>query len=232
MEHTRKAGAQSLLLVEDDLDLANHFEAHLSQAGFHVQAVRDGRAAVKAARQDAPDLVVLDKHLPGLSGDEVLRRIREFSDIPVLMLTADDELNSKVAVLGAGANDYIVKPVHAEELVARIRVHLELSGRTKRTRYRFGDLGMDLDAHTVALQGQEVHLTSREFALLRYLVERLNRVVPKSQIMAELWGGDFEGDDNIVEVFVRRLRQKLERDRTTRLIHTVRGVGYIFKHVA
>jgi DNA-binding response OmpR family regulator len=224
------------LVVEDDTGIADFVRLGLRYEGFEVHVVADGLAALRTAERLRPDVVVLDWMLPGLDGLAVCRRLRSFGDPAVVMLTAKDDLLDRVAGLEAGADDYVVKPFHFEELLARIRAVLRRRASRSGRIYRFLDLELNPDTREVSRAGQSISLTPREFDLLRLLMEQPRRVYPKSTILERVWGYDYAGDDNIVEVYVGYLRDKLG-DRGTGpsargaggLIRTVRGVGYALR---
>jgi DNA-binding response OmpR family regulator len=218
------------LIVEDDPAIAELVRMGLRYEGFEVRACADGGEAVRLADRQRPDVVVLDWMLPTLDGIEVCRRLRAMGDPAVLMITARDAVADRIRGLETGADDYLIKPFDFEELVARVRAILrrrrEHLGRT----LRFADLELNPDSHEVRRGGRTVDLTPREFDVLRLLLEQPRWVIPKRTILERVWGYDYAGDDNIVEAYVKHLREKLD-DRASdhRLIHTVRGVGYTLR---
>ena len=220
-----------ILLVEDELKIARFVELELKYEGYLVEQAHDGRTGLEKALQPDIDLVLLDVMLPGLNGMEVCRRIRQSSEVPVIMLTAKDEITDKVMGLDLGADDYITKPFAIEELLARIRVALKRkSTTTTATRtLHCSRLLLDLDKHLVTFNGESIDLTKREFDLLQYLLENQNIVLTREKILETVWGYDYLGDTNVVDVYIRYLRSKIDEKHNTKLIHTVRGVGYLLK---
>lgn len=219
----------TLLLVDDEDHIRSMLEAALGFHGFAVHAVQSGRAALAEASSTSPDVIVLDVMMPDLDGFEVCRRLRsDGHKVPILFLTAKDDTEDKVRGLTIGGDDYLVKPFSLEELVARVNALLRRSGKVGRNeRLRCGPLEMDEDAHAVRVGGREVSLSPTEFNLLRYLLHNQNRVVSKTQILDQVWRMDFAGDARIVETYVGYLRKKVDTVGARKLIHTVRGVGYM-----
>ena len=219
--------AQRILLIEDEEKLARMVELELNYEGYEVEKAPDGRTGLELARSGGFDLVLLDIMLPQLSGMEVLRRLRRESQVPVIMLTARDSVMDKVAGLDSGADDYITKPFAIEELLARIRAALR--GKGGGVPLAAGPLVMDVDKHQVTVRGQTVELTKKEFDLLRCLLENKDRVLTREALLDAVWGFDFVGETNSVDVYIRFLRSKLDDAFGLKLIHTVRGVGYVIK---
>jgi DNA-binding response OmpR family regulator len=220
----------TILIVEDEAEIAGYLRRGLTFEGYNVEIAADGRQALEIARERPPDLVVLDLMLPGIDGLEVARRIRAASDVPIIMLTARDAVPDRVAGLEAGADDYLIKPFAFEELLARIRVQLRRRQREDTaTVLRYGPLTMDLAAHEVAIGDRRVDLTAKEYDLLELFMRHPQQVMTRDVIYDRVWGYNFGGESNIIEVYVRYLRQKLEARGEPRLIHTVRGVGYILR---
>lgn len=219
-----------ILVVEDEAEIAGYLRRGLVFEGFSVEVAADGHQALAAARERPPDLVVLDLMLPGIDGLEVARRLRSASDVPIIMLTARDAVPDRVAGLEAGADDYLIKPFAFEELLARIRVQLRRRQREETTTVlRYGPLVMDTAAHDVTIGNRRVELTAKEYDLLELFMRHPQQVMTREVIYDRVWGYDFGGESNIIEVYVRYLRQKLEARGEPRLIHTVRGVGYILR---
>jgi two-component system response regulator MprA len=216
------------LVVDDEPSIVDFIKLGLGYEGFDVKSARDGPNGLMLAREFNPDVIVLDVMLPGMDGMEVCRRIRAQSDAGIVMLTAKDELQDRVAGLEHGADDYVVKPFRFEELIARIRAVLRRRGTTRQPILGVGDVTLDQDTREVHRGERQVELTPREFDLLKLFMFNPRQVLSKETILERVWGYDFEGDANIVEVYVRYLREKLE-DIPPRLIQTVRGVGYILK---
>ncbi|WP_341359394.1 response regulator transcription factor [Georgenia sp. M64] len=235
-----RAPEARLLVVDDEPSIRELLSASLRFAGFEVLTAEDGNSALRAATENELDLVVLDVMLPDMDGFTVLRRLRTHQDVPVLFLTARDDMSDKVQGLTVGGDDYVTKPFSLEEVVARIRAVL------RRTRpepedgavLTYADLELDEDAHEVRRAGREVELSPTEFKLLRYLMVNAERVVSKTQILDHVWDYDFAGDAAIVESYISYLRRKLDNpaalglDPATELpplIHTRRGVGYVLR---
>ncbi|WBB66650.1 response regulator transcription factor [Micromonospora sp. WMMD812] len=223
-----------LLVVEDDPNILELLSASLRFAGFDVATATSGSAALNAAKDHRPDLVVLDVMLPDLDGFEVIRMLREGGTrTPVVFLTARDATDDKIRGLTLGGDDYVTKPFSLEELTARIRAVLRRtsSGEAAPSRLTFADLELDEETHEVYRAGQRVQLSPTEFKLLRYLMLNANRVLSKAQILDHVWNYDFRGDDNIVESYISYLRRKVDTTQP-RLIHTLRGVGYVLRKPA
>ena len=222
--------AEKILLVEDEEKLARMVEMELRYEGYQVTKAFDGRSGLEEALSGKHDLVLLDIMLPQLSGMEVLRRLRRESQVPVIMLTARDSVIDKVSGLDSGADDYITKPFAIEELLARIRAALRKRPHSQEgTVLTAGPLEMDVDRHAVTVKGQGVELTKKEFDLLRHLLENKGRVLSREALLDSVWGFDFMGETNSVDVYIRFLRSKLDEAFGIKLIHTVRGVGYVIR---
>lgn len=220
-----------LLLIEDDANLARFLELELKSEGYEVKVVNDGLAGLMAAREDAPDLILLDWMLPGMTGIELCRRLRSTGvELPVILLTAKDEIQDRVQGLDAGADDYVVKPFSIEELLARIRAHLRRNHADEKEVLRFEDLKLNRTTREIFRGDRLIELTVKEYDLLEYLLSHPRQVLTRDQILERVWGYDESmGDSNVIEVYVRYLRLKLEAEGESRLIHTVRGVGYVLK---
>ena len=225
--------AERILLVEDEEKLARMVELELQYEGYEVEKAFDGRTGLELALSGKFDLVLLDIMLPALSGMEVLRRLRKESRMPVIMLTARDTVVDKVSGLDMGADDYITKPFAIEELLARIRAALRKrpaqAEEPPRSPLTAGPLSMDTDRHEVTVSGESVELTRREFDLLRYLLENKEKVITRESLLDHVWGFDFVGETNAVDVYIRFLRSKIDERFGVKLIHTVRGVGYVIR---
>ena len=222
---------ERILLVEDEEKLARMVELELKYEGYAVEKAFDGRKGLERALSGEFDLVLLDIMLPQLSGMEVLRRLRRESQVPVIMLTARDSVMDKVSGLDSGADDYVTKPFAIEELLARIRAALRSQGgqETAGTVLSAGEVSMDVERHQVMVGGAPVELTKKEFDLLRCLLENKGRVLTRETLLDTVWGFDFVGETNSVDVYIRFLRGKLDDAFGIKLIHTVRGVGYVIK---
>lgn len=219
-----------ILLVEDEVKLARMIELELTYEGYQVSLAYDGLAGLTTARDAQPDLIILDWLLPGLSGLEVCRRLRATSSqVPIILLTAKDEISDRVAGLDAGADDYVVKPFSIEELLARVRAHLRRNHESDSNILQFADLSLHRQTREVYRGDRLIELTAKEFDLLEYLIAHPRQVITRDQILERVWGYDFMGDSNIIEVYIRYLRLKLEANKETRLIQTVRSVGYVLR---
>ncbi|MFB2834948.1 response regulator transcription factor [Floridanema evergladense] len=219
-----------ILLVEDEVKLARFVELELSSEGYQISVAHDGIAGLTLARESSPDLAILDWMLPGLPGLELCRRLRATGNkLPVILLTAKDEVSDRVAGLDAGADDYVVKPFSIEELLARVRAHLRRTQEPNLDILQFEELTLNRKTREVKRKERAVDLTAKEFDLLEYLLNHPRQVYTRDQILENVWGYDFMGDSNIIEVYVRYLRLKLEANNEKRLIHTVRGVGYVLR---
>ena len=221
---------ERILLVEDEEKLARMVELELKYEGYAVEKAPDGRRGLERALSGEFDLVLLDIMLPQMSGMEVLRRLRRESQVPVIMLTARDGVVDKVSGLDSGADDYVTKPFAIQELLARIRAALRNRGDGGgRELLTAGELAMDVERHRVTVRGQEVELTKKEFDLLRCLLENKGRVLTREALLDSVWGFDFVGETNSVDVYIRFLRSKLDDAFNIKLTHTVRGVGYVIR---
>lgn len=222
-----------ILIIEDEEKIARFIELELKYEGYDVEKAFNGRDGLELAKVQPFDLILLDIMLPGINGIEVLRRIRQFSDVPIILLTARDAVVDKVTGLDGGANDYITKPFAIEELLARIRVALRQRDASteleKSSELVLGCLHLDSLKREVLIKGTPIHLTKREFDLLYYLLKNKNIVVSRETILEEIWGYDFSGGTNAVDVYIRYLRAKIEEPFGLKIIHTVRGVGYVIK---
>ena len=219
-----------ILLVEDEEKLARVVELELRYEGYEVEKAFDGREGLEKALSGGFDLILLDIMLPSMSGMEVLRRLRRESQVPVIMVTARDTVVDKVSGLDSGADDYITKPFEIEELLARIRAALrKRPARQEGTVLTAGPLTMDPERHEVTVKGTAVELTRREFDLLRYLLENKEKVISRESLLDNVWGFDFVGETNAVDVYIRFLRSKIDEAFGIKLIHTVRGVGYVIR---
>lgn len=229
MSETKPSSAH-ILVVEEETKLARFVETELTHAGYRVSVASDGTTGLMAAREQKPDLVLLDSMLPDLSGLEVCRRLRSTGNrVPVVLMTTGDDVSDRVAGLDAGADDYVVKPFSIQELLTRIRVHLRPQKGSHEGHLVFMDLTLDPLTREVTRGERRVELTAKEYELLRYLMEHPRQVLTRQQILEHVWGLDFMGDSNIIEVYIRYLRLKIEEQGEKRLIQTVRGVGYVLR---
>jgi two-component system, OmpR family, response regulator len=222
----------NVLVVDDEAVLAEMVSMALRYEGWNIATAGDGAAALEAARSQRPDVVVLDVMLPDMSGLEVLRKLREESpQLPVLLLTAKDALEDRIAGLTAGGDDYVTKPFSLEEVVLRLRALLRRTGVTTEdsgAQLVVGDLVLNEDSHEVTRAGEPISLTSTEFELLRFMMRNSKRVLSKAQILDRVWSYDFGGRSNIVELYISYLRKKIDNGREP-MIHTLRGAGYVLK---
>ena len=222
---------EKILIVEDEVKLARFVELELVHEGYSVDKAEDGRSGLEKLESGGYDLALLDIMLPGLNGLEVLRRARRTVDTPVIMLTARDSVMDKVTGLDMGAEDYITKPFEIEELLARIRAALRKADRRAAVGQvlNAGGLCLDTGRHVVTYEGTPIELTQREFTLLQVLMENKGIVLSRSVLMERVWGYDYMGETNIVDVYVRYLRGKIDDVFGVKLLHTVRGVGYALR---
>jgi len=218
---------QWILIVEDDEKIARVLQLELEHEGFRVEVCHDGASAIERALK-GPDLIVLDLLLPRIDGMEVCRRVRRHSSVPIIMLTAKDAVPDRIAGLDTGANDYLTKPFSIEELLARIRVQLRSHEPGART-LSAKDLVLNRDTHEVTRAGQSITLTAKEFSLLEFLLMYPNKVHTRDEIFNSVWGSDFLGESNLIDVYIRYLRNKVDEGTEDKLIHTVRGVGYALR---
>ena len=218
-----------VLVVEDDDEIAQVLQRSLRLDGYDVRIAGDGEAALDQAAAYHPDLVILDLGLPKLDGIEVARRLRAADDVPILMLTARDAVESRVEGLDSGADDYLVKPFEREELRARLRALLRRRPPRGSASLVVADLSLNPDTHEVKRGDRTVELTQREFELLEYLMRNERIVVPRQRLLEEVWGYDPFATTNTIEVFVSNLRRKLESGGEPRLLHTIRGAGYVLR---
>jgi len=225
---------KKILIVEDEQKLSRVLQLELQYESYETEIADNGKEALRLMQSGSWDLVLLDIMIPELSGLEVLRRIRRTDEhTPIILLTARDQVHDKVSGLDLGANDYVTKPFQIEELLARIRAHLRTPVQTitETEVYQVGELSVDLHTREVIRSGKEIELTPREFDLLVYLMENKNIVLTRDQMMEQVWGFDYFGDTNVVDVYIRYLRQKIDKGFDVPYIQTVRGVGYTIKDV-
>ena len=221
-----------ILVVEDDRNSSRFLQLELEHENYEVLTAFDGRTGLEMALREKPDLVVLDIMLPQLSGTEVCRRIRMESDVPIIMLTAMDGVPNRVAGLDMGADDYMTKPYAIEELLARIRTNLRRHPAEPEPKkpeiLTIGQLTLNPVNHTVTFGGEDVRLTNTEFELLRYLMQHKGEAVTREELLRDVWGYDYSGDTNVVDVYIRYLRTKLDQRFNIHTINTIRSVGYLF----
>jgi two-component system response regulator MprA len=220
---------ERILIIEDDTAILKVLQRGLAYEGYTVDVATDGRTGLNLAHDHHPDLVIIDWMLPGMDGLEVCRRLRLQGGLPILMLTAKDTIQDRVQGLDAGADDYMVKPFNLDELTARIRALFRRTQTERNQVYQFADLTMDSDSRQVTRGSRLVPLTAKEYELLELFLRHPRQVLTREVIFDRVWGYDFGGESNVLEVYIRYLRQKLEADNEQRLIHTVRSVGYVLR---
>jgi len=218
-----------ILVVDDDPEIVSFLKRGLAYEGYTIDTAGDGTEALAKARQIEPDLVILDIMMPGLDGIEVSKRLRQASEVPILMLTAKATVADRVAGLDSGADDYLVKPFAFDELLARVRALLRRSQPAEGEALRFMDLSLNTATREVMRGDDIIQLTAQEFDLLELFLRHPRQVLKRDTIYEKVWGYDFGGESNVIEVYMRYLRSKLEAGGQPRLIHTVRGVGYVLK---
>ncbi len=219
--------SRKILLIEDEPKIARFLQLELESEGYEIVVSHDGQAGLMIAREVGSDLIIVDWMLPGLTGVEICRRLRATGNqTPVIMLTGRDDIHDRIAGLDAGADDYVIKPFSVEELLARIRARLRQQSPVAAEWLEFDSLRVNQRTREVYRDDRLVELTVKEFDLLTYLLSRPRQVFTREQILNHVWGYDFLGDSNIIEVYVRYLRLKLESPDQPRLIHTIRGIGY------
>jgi DNA-binding response OmpR family regulator len=222
-----------ILLVEDDPKLAKFIESELSLEGYHVTVAPNGLDGLMMARDAQPDLLILDWMLPGISGLDLCLRLRSTGiQVPIIMLTARDEVPDRVTGLNAGADDYVTKPFSMEELLARVKARLRRTQPDDPDTLQFEDLTLNRLTREVYRGTKLIELTAKEFDLLEFLLRNPRQVISRDRILETVWGYDFMGESNIIEVYIRALRIKMEADNSKRLLHTVRGVGYVVREYA
>ena len=220
---------ERILIIEDDTAILKVLQRGFAYEGYTVDIATDGRSGLNLAHDNHPDLVIIDWMLPGLDGLEVCRRLRLQGGLPILMLTAKDTIQDRVQGLDAGADDYMVKPFNLDELTARIRALFRRTQTERNQVYQFADLTMDSDSRQVTRGKRLVPLTAKEYELLELFLRHPRQVLTREVIFDRVWGYDFGGESNVLEVYIRYLRQKLELENEPRLIHTVRSVGYVLR---
>ena len=224
-------GKKKILIVEDEQKIARFLELELKYEGYVVDIANNGREGFEKGKSPDVDLIILDLMLPGLSGIEVCRRLRQTSDVPIIMLTAKDDISDKVTGLDIGADDYMTKPFAVEELLARIRVLLKRKYHKTNEQdiLKIGKLTLCKNNYKVEFDNENIELTKKEFELLEYLMKNKNIVISREKILDNVWGYDYYGDTNIIDVYIRYLRSKIDQKYNVSLIETVRGVGYIIR---
>ncbi len=222
---------EKILIIEDDEGILRFLRRGMSFEGYQVETAVDGHEGLNKAREWHPDLIVLDWMLPGMDGLEVCRRLRASGPIPILMLTAKDMVQDRVQGLDAGADDYMVKPFELDELLARIRALLRRTQPERIPVLTFSDLTLDTASRQAIRSGREIQLTAKEYDLLELFMRHPRQVLTREMIFDRVWGYDFGGESNVLDVYIRYLRQKLVVGDEAQLIHTVRGVGYVLREM-
>ena len=218
-----------ILVIDDDEKITSFLRRALAYEGYRVETAADGTTGLARAREREPDLVILDVMLPGMDGHEIARRLRAGGSVPVLMLTARDEVADRVTGLDAGADDYLVKPFALEELLARVRALLRRREADRPEILRYADLSLDTASRQARRGERLIDLTTKEYELLAFFLRHPRQVLTRDQIMDEVWGLDYDGESNVIEVYVGYLRHKLELGGESRLIHTIRHAGYVLR---
>lgn len=229
--------SEKILIVEDETQIARFLELELTHEGYEVEVCKDGRSGCERALEGGIDLLILDLMLPFMSGIEVCRRVRRVSDLPIIMLTAKDDISDKVTGLDSGADDYVTKPFAIEELLARIRVALKRrqtgatngNGASTEDNLTVGRLTVAKKQHRVTFGDEEIALSKKEYDLLLFLMENKDIVLDREKLIEKVWGYDFMGDTNVTDVYIRYLRSKIDQRFGVNFIRTVRGVGYLFE---
>ena len=220
---------EHILIVEDDEAIVRLLRRGLTFEGYQVETALDGETGLAMAREHHPDLVILDLMLPGIDGLEVCQRLRGSSNVPILMLTAKDTIQDRVSGLDAGADDYLVKPFELDEVLARVRALLRRTQTERVQVLSFNDLSLDPSTRQATRNTRTISLTAKEYDLLELFLRHPRQVLTREMIFDRVWGYDFGGESNVLDVYIRYLRQKLETEGETRLLHTVRGVGYVLR---
>ncbi len=220
---------ERVLIIEDDEAIVRLLRRGLAYEGYQVDTALEGQSGLTMARDGHPDLVILDWMLPGMDGLEVCRRLRTGGSVPILMLTAKDTIQDRVQGLDAGADDYLVKPFELDELLARVRALLRRTQPERTQVLTFADLTLDTGTRQAIRKGRIISLTAKEYELLELFMRHPRQVLTREMIFDRVWGYDFGGESNVLDVYIRYLRQKLEIEGEMRLLHTVRGVGYVLR---
>jgi two-component system, OmpR family, response regulator MprA len=220
---------ERILIIEDDEGILRVLRRALTYEGYQVETALDGENGLSQAHDWRPDLIILDLMLPGMDGLEVTQRLRTEGNNPILMLTAKDTINDRVQGLDAGADDYMTKPFELDELLARVRALLRRTQLERAPVLSFNDLTLDTSTRMATRRARSIALTAKEYDLLELFMRHPRQVLTREMIFDRVWGYDFGGESNVLDVYIRYLRQKLENEGETRLIHTVRGVGYVIR---
>ncbi len=222
---------ERILIIEDDEAIVKVLRRALMMENYQVDVAYDGESGLTMVRERQPDLIILDLMLPGMDGIEVCQRLRATGNIPILVLTARDALQDRIEGLDAGADDYMVKPFELGELLARLRALLRRTQQERAVVLTFADLTLDTNTRQALRKGRTINLTAKEYDLLELFMRHPRQVLTRELIFDRVWGYDFGGESNVLDVYIRYLRQKLEAQGEKRLIHTVRGVGYVLREI-
>ncbi|MDD5369303.1 MAG: response regulator transcription factor [Anaerolineaceae bacterium] len=222
---------ERILIIEDDEAILKMLRRSLVYEGYQVDTATEGQTGLNLARDQHPDLIVLDWMLPGMDGLEVCQRLRSAGNVPILMLTAKDTIQDRVQGLDAGADDYLVKPFELDELLARLRALLRRTQPDRSQVLQFNDLTLDTGTRQAYRKGRVISLTAKEYDLIELFLRHPRQVLTREVIFDRVWGYDFGGESNVLDVYIRYLRQKLEIEGEERLLHTVRGVGYVLREM-
>lgn len=222
---------ERVLIIEDDEAIVRILRRGLTLEGYQVDAAYDGESGLIAARNHNPDLIILDWMLPGIDGLEVCQRLRTYGSIPILVLTAKDTVQDRVLGLDSGADDYMVKPFELDELTARVRALLRRTHQERPAVLAFEDLSLDTSTRQATRGERTISLTAKEYDLLELFMRHPRQVLTREMIFDRVWGYDFGGESNVLDVYIRYLRQKLESGGEARLLHTARGVGYVMREI-
>jgi two-component system response regulator MprA len=222
---------ERILIIEDDEAILKMLRRSLVYEGYQVDTATEGQTGLNLARDQHPDLIVLDWMLPGMDGLEVCQRLRTAGNVPILMLTAKDTIQDRVQGLDAGADDYLVKPFELDELLARLRALLRRTQPERSQVLQFNDLTLDTGTRQAYRKGRVISLTAKEYDLIELFLRHPRQVLTREVIFDRVWGYDFGGESNVLDVYIRYLRQKLEIEGEERLLHTVRGVGYVLREM-
>ncbi len=220
---------ERILIIEDDKAIVRVLERSLVYEGYEVDSAMNGEHGLELVQKKSPDLIILDLMLPGMDGLEFTEKIREENNVPILMLTARGGLEDRVQGLDSGADDYMVKPFELEELLARIRSLLRRSSSERSIVLKFEDLKLDTHTRTAQRGERNISLTTKEYELLEIFMLHQREILSREMIFDRVWGYDFGGESNVLDVYIRYLRQKLEGEEDSRLIHTIRGTGYVLR---
>ncbi|MBI6545503.1 MAG: response regulator transcription factor [Cyanobacteria bacterium NC_groundwater_1444_Ag_S-0.65um_54_12] len=218
-----------ILVIEDDAEISEFIALELAYEGYEIFVADDGNRGLAAFRKQAMDLIILDRMLPGLDGLDLCRKVRQCSEVPIIMISARGQVPDRITGLEHGADDFLPKPFDLDELLARIRVQLRRRQPTNRMTMEVEDLVLDIPTRLVRRGTREIRLTVKEFDLLAYLMRHSPEVIPRERLLNAVWGYDFGGDTNVLDVYVGYLRRKIDSPGKPRLVHTIRGIGHVVR---